>query len=70
MKAKLKKHPELLRGHTLYDLLECYLSHYKKSIKDFQEYNDKVIKEMDIPLNIKVLRFGFGGYKLEKDASV
>lgn len=70
MKAKFKKHPELLRGHTLYELLECYLSHYKKSIKDFQEYNDKVIKEMDIPLNIKVLKFGFGGYKLEKDASV
>lgn len=66
MKKKFKEHPELLRGHTLFELLECYLNHYGKTIKDYNEYNDKIIKEMDIPLNIKVLKFGFGGYKLEK----
>ena len=66
MKQKFKKHPELLRGHTLYELLECYLSYYGKSLKNYKEYNDEIIKEMEIPLNIKILKFGFGGYKLDK----
>lgn len=66
MKKKFKEHPELLRGHTLFELLECYLNHNGKAIKDFKEYNYEIVKKMDIPLNIKVLKFGFGGYKLEE----
>jgi hypothetical protein len=64
MKHKFKSHPELLRGHTLFELLECYLKHYGKTIKNYKEYNDEIIKEMEIPLDIKILKFGFGGYKL------
>ena len=66
MKDKFMNHPELLRGHTLFELLECYLKHYGKTIKDYKGYNDKIISGMNIPLDIKVLKFGFGGYKLEK----
>lgn len=66
MKKKFKTHPELLRGHTLFELLECYLNHYGKTLKDSKEYNDEIIKEMDIPLDIKILKFGFGGYKLKE----
>ena len=67
MKQKLKRHPELLRGHTLFELLECYLKYYGKTIKNCNKYNNKIIKEMEVPLDIKVLKFGFGGYKLEKE---
>lgn len=67
MKQKFKEHPELLRGHTLFELLECYLNHCGKTIKDYKEYNDEIIKEMNIPLDIKVLKFGFGGYKIKID---
>lgn len=66
MKQKFKTHPELLRGHTLFELLECYLKYYGKTIKHFNEYNDKIIKAMEIPLNIKVLKFGIGRYKLDE----
>ena len=66
MKQKFKVHPELLRGHTLFELLECYLRHYGKSIKNYKEYNDEIIKSMNIPLNIKVLKFGIGKYKLNE----
>ena len=66
MKQKFKAHPELLRGHTLFELLECYLSYYGKSIKNYKEYNDEIIKSMNIPLNIKVLTFGIGKYKLHE----
>ena len=66
MKQKFKLHPELLRGHTLYELLESYLNYYGKDLKNYKEYNSEIIKNMDIPLDIKVLKFGFGGYKLEK----
>lgn len=67
MKQKFKLHPELLRGHTLFELLECYLKYYGKTIKNYKDYNNKIIKEMDIPLDIKILKFGFGGYKLEEE---
>lgn len=63
MKQKFKIHPELLRGHTLYELLECYLRYYGKTIKNYKNYNNEIIKEMNIPLNIKVLNFGIGKYK-------
>lgn len=66
MKQKFKTHPEFLRGHTLYELLECYLSYYGKSLKNYKEYKDEIIKKMDIPLTIKVLKIGSGGYKLDK----
>ena len=66
MKQKFKTHPELLRGHTLFELLACYLKYYGKTIKNFNEYNDKIIKEMEIPLDIKVLKFGIGKYKLDE----
>lgn len=70
MKQKLKSYPELLRGHTLYELLECYLRYYGKSIKNYKEYKDEIIKEMDIPLNIKILKFDIGKYKLEKGNNI
>lgn len=66
MKQKFKKHPELLRGHTLYDLLECYLKHYGKTLTTYREYNDEIIKKLDIPLDIKILKFNGGKYKLEE----
>lgn len=66
MKKKFKEHPELLRGHTLFDMLECYLNYCEKKITNCKRYNEKIIKEMDIPLDIKVLKFGFGGYKLNE----
>lgn len=66
MKQKFKTHPEFLRGHTLYELLECYLKYYGKSLKNYKEYKDEIIKEMDIPLTIKVLKIDSGGYKLDK----
>ena len=66
MKQKFKTHPELLRGHTLFELLECYLKYYGKSIKKYKEYNDEIVKRMEIPLDIKILKFGIGKYKLEK----
>lgn len=66
MKKKFKVHPELLRGHTLFELLECYLNYYGKTIKNYKDYNNKIIKEMDIPLNIKILQFGIGRYKWDK----
>ena len=67
MKQKFKSQPEFLRGHTLYELLECYLRYYGKSIKNYKEYKDEIIKKMDIPLNIKVLKLGIGRYKLDVD---
>ena len=60
MKQSLKMHPELLRGHTLFELLECYLKYYGKTIKNYKEYNDEIIKRMDIPLDIKILKFDIG----------
>lgn len=62
MKQRFKAHPELLRGHTLFELLECYLKYYGKAIKNYKEYNDEIIKRMEIPLDIKVLKFGIGKY--------
>lgn len=70
MKKKFKEHPELLRGHTLFELLECYLNHYGKTIKDYKEYNDKIVKGIDVPIDIKILKFRFGGYKLEKENNI
>lgn len=64
MKQKFKTHPELLRGHTLYELLECYLKHYGKTLKNYKEYNDEIIKKLEIPLDIKILKFDSGKYKL------
>ena len=69
MKSIFKIHPELLRGHTLFELLECYLNYYGKTVKDYNDYNDEIIKSMDIPLNIKVLKLGFGGYKLKEEST-
>lgn len=66
MKQKLKTHPELLRGHTLFELLECYLKYYGKAIKNYKEYNNEIIKKMEIPLDIKVLKFDIGKYKLDE----
>ena len=66
MKQSLKMHPELLRGHTLFELLECYLKYYGKTIKNYKEYNDEIIKRMDIPLDIKILKFDIGKYKLKE----
>lgn len=66
MKQIFKKHPELLRGHNLYELLECYLRYYGKTTKKYQEYDDEIIKNMEIPLDIKILKFGVGRYKLDK----
>lgn len=65
MKQKFKSQPELLRGHTLFDFLECYLKHYGKDIKAYKKYNNEIIKELNIPLDIKVLKFGYGRYELE-----
>ena len=67
MKQRFKTHPEFLRGHTLYELLECYLRYYGKSTKNHKKYKDKIIKEMAIPLNIKVLKLDIGRYKLDVD---
>ncbi len=71
MKQKFKEFPELLRGHTLYALLECYLNHNGKTLKKYYEdegmrYNNEIIKNMNIPLDIRVLKINYGGYKLEK----
>lgn len=66
MKQKFKIHPELLRGHTLYEFLECYLNRYGKTLKNHEEYNKEIVKRMEIPLDIKILKFGLGKYKLEK----
>lgn len=66
MQKKFKEHPELLRGHTLFDILECYLNYCGKKIINCKKYNEKIIKEMEIPLDIKILKLGFGGYKLNK----
>lgn len=68
MKQRFKTHPELLRGHTLFELLECYLKYYGKTIKNYKEYNDEIIKRMNIPLNIKILKFDDNGrYKLNEE---
>ena len=66
MKKEFKAHPELLRGHTLFELLECYLNHYGKTLKNYKEYNDEIIKEMDIPLKIRILTFDGKNYKQEE----
>ncbi len=66
MKQKFKKHRELLRGHTLYEVLECYLNHYGKSLKNHQEYNEEIVKRLKIPLDITILKFGIGKYKIEE----
>lgn len=66
MKQKFKKHRELLRGHTLYEFLECYLNHYGKSLKNHQEYNEEIVKRLKIPLDITILKFGIGKYKIEE----
>ena len=66
MKQKFKKHRELLRGHTLYEFLECYLNHYGKSLKNYQEYNEEIVKKLKIPLDITILKFGIGKYKIEE----
>lgn len=65
MKQKFKMHPELLRGHTLFELLESYLKYCRKTIKNYNEYNNEIIKKMEIPLDIKVLKFENGKYKLD-----
>ena len=67
MKQKFVAHPELLRGHTLFELLECYLKYYGKAIKNYKEYNNEIIKEMEIPLDIKILKFDSCKYKLVKE---
>lgn len=69
MKQKFKKYPELLRGHTLYALLECYLNHNGKTLKKYYEdegmtYNNEIIKNMDVPLDIKVLKVNIGKYRV------
>lgn len=63
MKKKFKNQPELLRGHTLYELLECYLRYYGKKIKNNKEYDNEIIIGMDIPLDIKVLKFNGRKYE-------
>lgn len=65
MKQKFKSNLDLLRGHNLFELLECYLKYYGKSIRNNRKYNEEIIKKMEVPLNIKVLKFGsMGRYKL------
>lgn len=66
MKQKFKLHPELLRGHTLFELLECYLKHYGKSIKNYEKYNNQIIKNIEIPIDIKILKIGIGKYRLDE----
>lgn len=67
MKRKLKNNPELLRGHNLYELLECYLKQYGKTLKYYKEYNNRIIKNLEIPLNIKVLKLSNGHYKVDEN---
>lgn len=66
MKQKFKNKPELLRGHTLFELLESFLNYYGKKIKDYKEYNNEIINKMSIPLDIKILNFSSGGYKVKE----
>lgn len=68
MKQKFKQQPELLRGHTLFELLECYLRYYGKYLTSYNEFDYKyeykkdLIKSMSIPLIIKKLKIKFGEY--------